>query len=497
MTILQLGGHERGHKRVSQNQVFLTVMILSVIICALGVGGILFAGKNLSVHSTETIAISTAQGHLALEAHRAGASLWSAFEENFNDPLAHLLLQFIVILLATRVIGSLFRRFGQPSVIGEITAGILLGPTLLGWLWPEASAFVFAKDSLGVLQLFSQIGVCLFVFAIGLELDVGHLRHRLQTALVVSQMSIGVPYLLGVMVAFVIFPWFGVPGTSFVTFALFMGIAMSITAFPVLARILADRGITKTPLGAMALACAAAGDAAAWAILAIVVAVGRATGLASAFVGLGLVMLFVAIMLWGVRPFLAYWFDKEEMLATISGLMVPVLILMTAASFATQVIGIHALFGAFLAGAVMPPSQRFRENLIVRLESFSSTFLLPLFFAFSGLRTQLGSLDATSWLICAGIIALATVGKLGGSMLPARLMGMSWNEAFSLGALMNTRGLVELIALNIGYDVGILSPKVFSMLVLMALITTFMAGPLLNLAEVHYKHGSPRYGPAA
>jgi Kef-type K+ transport system membrane component KefB len=479
--------------------------VLSVIICALGVGGVLFIGKDLSVHSTETIAISTAQvPSLALEAHGDRASLWSAFEENFNDPLAHLLLQFMVILLAARTIGSFFRRFGQPSVIGEITAGILLGPSLFGWLWPEASAFVFAKGSLGVLQLFSQIGVCLFMFAVGLELDLGYLRHRLQTALVVGHTSIVVPYLLGVMVALVIFPWFGVPGTSFVTFALFLGIALSITAFPVLARILADRGITKTPLGATALACAAAGDAAAWAILAIVVAVGRATGLASAFAGLGLVILFVAIMLWGVRPFLAYWFDKkEEMLATTSGLMVPILILMTAASLATQVIGIHALFGAFLAGAVMPPSERFRDNLIVRLETLSSTFLLPLFFAFSGLRTQLGSLDATSWLICAGIIAVATIGKLGGSMLPARLMGMSWNEAFSLGALMNTRGLIELIALNIGYDLGILSPKVFSMLVLMALITTFMAGPLLNLAEVHYKHGSPhkhgspRYGPAA
>ncbi len=478
------------------------IYIMSVVIFALGVGGVLYFGKDLSVHSTESVAMSTAPAKapsVATNAHGSGRSLWSAFEQNLKDPLAHLLLQFIVILLATRALGSLFARFGQPSVIGEITAGILLGPSLFGWLWPEASAFVFAPDTLGILALFSQIGVCLLMFAVGLELDVVHLRQKAQTALVVSHTSIVVPFLLGVASALLLFPWFGIPGSSFIAFALFMGIAMSITAFPVLARILMDRGIIKTPLGATAIACAAVGDATAWAILAIVVAFVRATGLASTFIGLGLVILFVAFMVWGVRPLLAYSFDTEEPhAATPRGVMISVLIFMTAAALTTQVIGIHALFGAFLAGAIMPQNAAFRENLTVRLQNFSSVFLLPLFFAFSGLRTQVGSLnDGTSWLICAGIIAVATAGKLGGSMLPARLMGMSWNDSFSLGALMNTRGLVELIALNIGYDLGILSPRIFSMLVLMALVTTFMTGPLLNFAERAHKERSPPFTASA
>jgi Kef-type K+ transport system membrane component KefB len=474
------------------------IYVLCVVIFALGVGGVLFLGRDLSVRATDSVAMSTAPAKAPSAANQAtaeGTSPWSAFEQNFRDPLAALLLQFIVIVVATRMLGSLFVRLGQPSVIGEITAGILLGPSLLGLLWPEASAIVFAKESLGILQLFSQIGVCLFMFVIGLELDVGHLRHEAKTAVVVSHASIVIPFLLGVAIALLLFPSFGAPGTSFITFALFMGIAMSITAFPVLARILSDRGIAKTPLGVTAIACAAAGDATAWAILAVVVAFARATGLVSTLIGFGLMVAFVAVMLWGVRPLLARWFDAEEARAmTTPGVIASVLIFMTAAALTTQMIGIHALFGAFLAGAVLPRNEAFRENLTVRLENFSAVFLLPLFFAFSGLRTHVGLLnDVTSWLICGGIIAIATAGKLGGSMLPARLMGMSWNEAFSLGALMNTRGLVELIALNIGYDLGILPPRIFSMLVLMALVTTFMTGPLLSLAELARKRRSPSF----
>jgi K+:H+ antiporter len=476
------------------------IYVLSVVIFVLGVGGVLYFGKDLSVRSTESGALSTAPAKappVSTQVPGDATSLWSAFEANFKEPIAPLLLQFIVIVVATRALGSLFARFGQPSVIGEIAAGILLGPSLFGWLWPEASAILFAKDSLGILQLFSQIGVCLFMFVVGLELEVGHLRRKAQTAVVVSHASIVVPYLLGVALALLLFPSFGTPGTSFVTFALFMGIAMSITAFPVLARIVADRGIAKTPLGVTAIACAAVDDATAWAILAIVVAFARATGLASTFVSFGLVVLFVAVMVWGVRPLLVRWFDTEDAVIT-PGVIASVLIFITAAALATQMIGIHALFGAFLAGAIMPRSEAFRENLTVRLENFSAVFLLPLFFAVSGLRTQIGLLnDVTSWLICGGIIVVATAGKLGGSMLAARLAGTGWNEAFSLGALMNTRGLVELIALNIGYDLGILSPRIFSMLVLMALVTTFMTGPLLNFAELARKRRSPPYAAAA
>jgi len=395
------------------------------------------------------------------------------------------LIQFIVIIVATRCVGSLFTRVGQPAVIGEMLAGILLGPSLLGWLSPQAFGFVFAKPSLGVLQLFSQIGVCLFMFVVGLELDVGNLRKRAQTAIVVSHSSIMVPYLLGAAAALLLYRDFAAPGTSFVSFALFMGIAMSITAFPVLARILSDRGLTKTPLGATALTCAAVDDASAWAILAFVVAIAKATGLVSTLVNLGLLVVYVLVMLFMVRPFLARVLTVERLQSRGAlGTIAAILVVMTASAFTTQAIGIHALFGAFLAGAIMPRDKAFFEHLSVRLENFSTVFLLPLFFAFSGLRTQVNMLnDVTAWVVVAGIVAVAVTGKVVGSMVPARLTGMSWSESFQLGALMNTRGLVELIALNIGYDLGILPPRIFSMLVLMALVTTFMTGPLLSLAN--------------
>jgi len=324
------------------------------------------------------------------------------------------------------------------------------------------------------------------MFVVGLELDVTNLKRRAQAAVVVSHSSIMVPYLLGVVSSLFLYRSFAAPGTSFVTFALFMGIAMSITAFPVLVRILNDRGLTKTPLGATATTCAAVDDATAWAILAFVVALARATGLLSTIVNLGLLIVFVAIMLGIARPLLARLLPVGRTIhgGQALGVIAAVLVFMTASALATQAMGIHALFGAFLAGVVMPRSKEFHDYLTVRLENFSTVFLLPLFFAFSGLRTQVNLLnDSASWYILAGIIAVAVTGKLVGSMIPARLTGMSWNEAFSLGALMNTRGLVELIALNIGYDLGILPPRIFSMMVLMALVTTFMTGPLLSLAQ--------------
>jgi len=386
--------------------------------------------------------------------------------DNLQSPLARLLLQFIVIILATRVLGSLFARFGQPPVIGEITAGILLGPSLLGWLGPETSAFIFPKESLGVLQLISQIGVCVFMFVVGLELDPAHLRQKARTAVVISNVGIIVPFLLGVTVSWLLHPVFAAPGTPFTTFALFMGTAMSITAFPVLVRILSDRGMVKTPLGSLAIACAAVGDASAWTVLAIVVAIARAAGLATTVFNLGLIVVFVAVMLLVVRPRLPRWLGVDAGETSPGrGVVAAALIFMTVSALLTEVMGIHALFGAFLAGVIMPHSKAFRDGLTLQLENFSGVFLMPLFFAFSGLRTHLGLLnDLASWFVCAGIIAVAMAGKLGGS------------------TLMNTRGLVELIALNIGYDLGILPPRIFTMMVLMALATTFMAGPLLNLA---------------
>lgn len=398
-----------------------------------------------------------------------------------RHPLSVLLMQMIVIILAARALGAVFRRIGQPAVTGEMLAGILLGPSLLGLAWPAAHAFLFPPASLGALRLLSQIGVILFMFVVGIELDLQRLRRRAQASVLVSHASIVVPFFLGVALALAIYRRYAPAAISFTAFALFMGIAMSITAFPVLARILEERGLTRTPLGTVAIACAAVDDVTAWCILAAVVAIVKADGLGAALLTIGLALAFIAVMLLVVRPQAARIVREEVGQESHSkGLVAGVLIFVLASALFTEVIGIHTLFGAFLAGVAMPGNGRLRAFLRERLETFSAVFLLPLFFAFTGLRTQIGLLDdAAGWLACAAIIGVAIAGKLGGSMLAARWTGMGWKDAFALGTLMNTRGLVELIVLNIGYDLGILSPPVFTMMVLMALVTTFMTGPIL------------------
>ncbi len=424
----------------------------------------------------------------AAAAAPAGASAISAMQAgltaNFEHPLSHLFVQLLVIILASRVMNWLFTRMGQPGVVGEMAAGILLGPSLFGLLAPGAFAFVFPADSLGALKLFSQIGVCLFMFSVGMELDVRQVRSKAQTAVMVSHASIVFPYLLGVLLAYFLFSSLAAPGASFTAFALFMGISMSITAFPVLARILQDRRMTKSYLGSTAITCAAVDDVTAWSILAFVVAIARATSLAGAGLNLLLALVFIALMIWGVRPLLPRWLGERELKQEepSKGTLVTIVCVVVAAALSTEVIGIHALFGAFMAGAMMPELHGFRHKINVRVENFSSVLLLPLFFAFTGLRTEVGLLnDVQGWLICLLIIVVATVGKLGGSAVTARFTGMSWSESLQLGALMNTRGLMELIALNIGYEMGILSPRIFTMLVIMALATTMLTGPLLTL----------------
>ena len=424
------------------------------------------------------------------------ASLLANLRQNFDDPLTRLFVQLILIVLAARVCGSLMRKAGQPAVIGEMIAGILLGPSLMGWLWPGFFQMVFPPASLGTLRMLCQIGVCLFMFVIGMELDVTQLKLQARTAVFVSQVSILFPYLLGVLASLWLFPSLAAPGTTFLAFALFIGISMSITAFPVLARILEERGLTKTALGTTALACAATDDVTAWTVLAFVVAIVKAGGLAPAVLSIVLVLLFVAVMLFWIKPRVPRWLARVAPTPIFSPspaalkhghdatVMAAVIVFLFACAFVTDMIGIHALFGSFLAGVAMPSHGEFRNSLRVRLEHFSSVFLLPLFFAFTGLRTQIGLLqEPAAWLICLALIAVATLGKLGGSMLAARMTGINWVDSFALGTLMNTRGLVELIALNIGYDLGILSPPIFTMLVLMALVTTGMTGPLLGLSD--------------
>ena len=405
--------------------------------------------------------------------------------DNARLPLPRLVLQLIVVLIAAQALGSLARRLGQPRVIGEIAAGVMLGPSLLGWIAPDAAAFLFPVSSLPALQLLSQVGVLLFMFGVGLELDPAYLRGKARTAIAVSHVSIIVPFTLGVALSLALYTPYAPPGVPFHSFALFCGIAMSITAFPVLARILEDRRLTHTPLGTTAITCAAVDDVTAWSILAFVVAVTTAAGaLETLFTIVALSALFVLTMIVVIRPVLrrTLYPDQKEVALPGRGRLATALLVMLASALVTEMIGIHALFGAFTAGAIMPAG-RFRTVLRDRIEGVGAVLLLPLFFVYTGLRTQIGLLDnASSWAICLAIVVVATAGKLGGSAAAARWTGLSWSDSVALGALMNTRGLMELVALNVGYDLGILTPDIFTMLVLMALVTTAMTGPLLSLS---------------
>jgi K+:H+ antiporter len=301
----------------------------------------------------------------------------------------------------------------------------------------------------------------------------------------VSHASIIVPFLLGAALALLLYPTLAPAGIPFAAFALFMGIAMSITAFPVLARILEDRGLSQSRLGSIALACAAIDDVSAWCILAIVIAIVKSTGIGASFITIALTLVFVGAMLFLIRPQLGNLIERRVSdPKRARGLLALVLAFVLASAWFTESIGIHALFGGFMAGVVMPSFSGFRVFIKERIETFSSSLLLPLFFVFTGLRTQINLLDDWwSWLTCFAIIVIAVTGKLGGSMLMARWTSMNWRDSFALGVLMNTRGLVELVVLNIGYDLGILSARIFAMMVIMALVTTFMTAPLLSLVN--------------
>jgi Kef-type K+ transport system membrane component KefB len=416
----------------------------------------------------------------ATETTSSASVLW----QNFRTPLSILLMQIIVILIMAGLFRRLFRRIGQPPVMGEMIAGIVLGPSVLGWLYPPAVPFLFPPSSLETLRQLSQIGVVLFMFIVGTEVNIRLLREKGTAAVMISHASIIVPFLLGTTLSLFLYQELAPAGTSFNAFALFNGVAMSITAFPVLARILEDRNLTQTTLGSIAITCAAVDDVTAWCILALVIAIVKSAAIGSSAITISLTLLFAATMIFLARPQLARLVKDPDSEQHRRRLIPIILAFVLACALITEIIGIHALFGAFMAGVIMPPSTEFRIFLKDKLEAFGSYALLPLFFAFTGLRTQVGLLnDWQGWLLCGVIILVAIAGKLGGSMLMSRWTGMSWSQSFSIGVLMNTRGLVELVVLNIGYDLGILSGRIFAMMVLMALVTTFMTGPLLSLVK--------------
>ncbi|HTB32580.1 MAG TPA: cation:proton antiporter [Bacteroidia bacterium] len=407
------------------------------------------------------------------------------FEENASHPLSLLLMQILLIIIASRIFSFILTLIGQPSVVGEILAGIFLGPSAMGLLFPGFFHFIFPDNSLGTLQFLSQIGLAFFMFIIGMELDLTIIRSKARDALFVSNVSIAIPFLLGVGLAYYLYGTYAPSGIGFLAFCLFIGISLSITAFPVLARILQERGMTKTPVGSMAIICAATNDVIGWCILAAVIAIAKAGAIASSLFTIILSMLFVTLMIRGVKPLLAKLFSKQVNNEDPGKLTVALSFLtLLCSAYIAELIGIHALFGAFLAGVIMPQNNNFKLKITEKLEDVSLLVLLPIFFAFTGLRTQIGLLnDSQAWTTFALVLLVAVGGKFGGSMFASKFAGQSWKNSIMLGALMNTRGLMELIVLNIGYDLGILSPQIFAMMVLMALATTLMTGPCLNLIE--------------
>ncbi|MBA4319968.1 MAG: cation/H(+) antiporter, partial [Flavobacterium sp.] len=422
-----------------------------------------------------------------------GSGHWEDFlismTHNLQSPLSILLVQIITIILVARFLGWVCKKIGQPSVVGEIIAGIVLGPSLLGMFYPEFSGMLFPKDSLGNLQFLSQIGLILFMFVIGMELDLKALRNKAHDAVVISHASIIIPFALGMGLAFYIYKSFAPTGIEFTSFGLFLGISMSITAFPVLARIVQERNIHKTKLGTIVITCAAADDVTAWCILAAVIAIVKAGSFASSLYVIGLALLYVLLMLKVVRPFLKRVAEINRTKESLNKPIVAIFFLtLLLSSYASELIGIHALFGAFMAGAIMPENAKFRTVFIEKVEDVSVILLLPLFFVFTGLRTQIGLIDDIHlWKITGLIVLVAVAGKFFGSALAAKFVGHNWKDSLSIGALMNTRGLMELVVLNIGYDLGVLSTEIFTMMVIMALVTTFMTGPALDLINYIFK----------
>ena len=407
--------------------------------------------------------------------------------------LGHVLLVLAVATLVARLVGAGFQRFlKQPPVMGEIVAGILLGPSVLGALWPAGHAFLLPPEVAPLLGTVAQIGVILFMFLVGLELDPRLLREQTHATVAISHASILAPFLLGSGLALWLYPHYSIAGVSFTVFSLFLGTALSVTAFPVLARILTDRDMQRTPLGATALACAAVDDVTAWMLLALLAGIARAEAAGVAWTALW-VLAYVAAMLLVVRPALAGFVRREQssegpLARTTLALILAALLL---SATATEALGIHALFGAFLLGALLPHEGRLARELRSRMEELVLVLLLPSFFVLTGMRTHLDLLaTGADWLACAAIIAAATLGKFGGSALAARFAGLSWRSSSALGLLMNTRGLMELVVLNVGLELGVISPTVFTMMVLMALVTTFTATPALDFLFGQRSFGS-------
>src|SRR5260370_976963 len=411
-----------------------------------------------------------------------GSNLFgSASSRASQGDLLHVLLALVVVIATARAMGWIFRSAKQPPVVGEILAGIVLGPSLLGRLAPGAEGYLFASTVGPVLNVIAQVGAILYMFVVGLELDAALLRKRGHSTVAISHASIIAPFLLGATIALYLYPKLSTSDVPFTCFSLFLGVSMSVTAFPVLARILTDRGIHKTHMGAIALTCAAVDDVTAWCMLAFVVSVARAQA-TGALMTVAMALGFILLMIMVVRPAmvrLSLLYGNRGRLT--QGVMAAIFIALLISASATELIGIHAVFGAFALGAVIPHDSGMARELTDRLEDIVIVLLLPAFFAYTGLRPQIGLVNGSEqWIMCALIVIVASLGKVGGSVIAARVTGLNWRDSSALGVLMNTRGLMELIVLNIGLEMNVISPTLFAMLVIMALITTFATTPILH-----------------
>jgi Kef-type K+ transport system membrane component KefB len=399
-----------------------------------------------------------------------------------SDLLLRVLVALVVVVVTARVMGLVFSWLRQPAVVGEVVAGLFLGPSILGRWQPELAARLLPPSTGPHLAMFATVGVVIYMFLVGLGIDLTALRGHRRATVAISHASIGVPFVLGSTLALLLYPRLSTANVPFTSFGLFCGVAMSVTAFPVLSRILRERRIQGSSLGTVALTCAAVDDLTAWSLLALVVAVAR-NRWQDALVGAILLAAYLAVMAVGVRPVVARLCAAVERRGTLgSGGTALFLVAVLSSAVTTEYLGIHAAFGAFLLGAVVPAGSVAAVQLKDKLEDLVVVLFLPAFFAYTGLRTRVDLVSGLDqWLLCALIMATACAGKFGGASLAARFSGLSWRDSASLGVLMNTRGLMELIVLNIGLDLNVIPPTLFAMFVIMAVLTTLATTPLLDL----------------
>jgi Kef-type K+ transport system membrane component KefB len=390
-----------------------------------------------------------------------------------------LLLQLIVILLIVQLLGNLSGYIGQQWVIGEILAGLALGPSLLGAFWPGLESQLFPKSTFPILQTLGDIGLILYMFSLGAELDLPLMLRQSRSAVFVSLSGVLLPLALGSLLGFFLYPDLAGPNATLPSFVLLVGTSMAITAFAVLARLLAEKNMLGTNVGLLALTSASVDDVIAWCLLAYVTSIAQPHGTTISVIStIVLTIIFAVVMLLGVRPLLKYFMPRIPSKPLQMALSI---VLLFVSAYATNAIGIHPIFGAFVAGICLPRSAVFKEQ-VHSLDQINKMVFLPVYFVYSGLQTRIGLINGLPlWLLCLLILLIACLGKIVGGTFSTRIAGQSWRDSLSVGILMNTRGLVELVVLNIGLQLGILSPTLFAMLVIMALVTTMMASPILPL----------------